>query len=198
MLCVRTLCCSDLHRGPAGHPATDATPGWAEAWASVDYPTWQEFCPGRHDRFKIRLGDMDELIQFGPEDIGELAGTDVYGNHDKDGTCRRGELRFGNTIFLHGHQFDPWIVRWFGQSVARVAGWLECIWPDIDVKAGRYGDRERYIEKAAAYAKKRGATQAVFGHLHQRFEEDRDGVHVVCTGCCCNGHMDFVEVEVLV
>jgi len=198
---------SDLHNGPVGHPATDATPGWAEAWASIDAPTWAEFWPERHDSVKIRLGDMDELAQFSASEIGELVGTDVAGNHDAKGPCKRWEIKLGDTRFMHGSKpFDPWPLRWLGPPVCRVLRVAEWFWPDVDVTAGawfqrkfrggRYGERETYVRKAVAYAKKHGDRQIVFGHLHQRFEEDRDGVHVVCTGCCCNGHMDFVPVTV--
>ena len=183
--------CSDLHRGPAGHPATDATPGWAEEWYAITGPT-------------MRLGDMDELLQFSREEIRYLAGTDVDGNHD-DGSCGRDEMQIGDTLFLHGHRFDPWGARLF----ERPGGWLlrrlEQRWPDADLWLGRWlvrrrdkrrAARESYIRKAVKYAKKRGVRQIVFGHLHQRFEVVRDGIRVICTGSCCNGRMDFVEVTV--
>ena len=195
MRIITVTACSDLHRGPIWSRANDATPGWAARWAKVLEP-------------KLRLGDMDELWQFTRQEIGELAGTDVAGNHDASGPCKCKEIRLGDTLFLHGHQFDPWLVRWIGRPVSRLTRYAEYVWPDIDVKvggwlkrkvrAGRYGDAERYIEKAAAYAKKRGARQIVFGHLHQRFDISRDGVHVVCTGCCCNGRLDFVPVTVCI
>jgi len=197
-------CCSDLHNGPVGHPATDATPGWRAAWAKVAQP-------------KLRLGDMDELLQFRRNEIGEMAGTDVDGNHDA-GSCgcqeHWQETSRGRTIFLHGHQFDPWWARLLGRPAAKAARLLEFFWPDADVKLaewarrksglGRHGEADRYARKAAEYAAKHGARQIVFGHLHQRFERwvavPRGNllaeVHVVCTGCCCNGRMDFVEVEV--
>mgnify|MGYP002064506829 CR=1 FL=1 len=47
---MKVTCCSDLHNGPAGHPATDATPGWREAWEAVPQP-------------KERLGDMKYFIK---------------------------------------------------------------------------------------------------------------------------------------
>jgi predicted phosphodiesterase len=202
--------CSDLHRGKPGHPADDATPGWAEAWATVPEP-------------KLRLGDMDELWQFTRNEIGELAGTDVDGNHDW-GSCGRGEIVIegarGRTILLHGHQFDPWWARLLGRPAASVARVLECIWPDADVRLadwgrralelGRYGETARYVRKAARYAARRGARQIVFGHLHRRVDSVYTipfkrwlrlgrrvaAVRVVCTGCCCDGFRDFVEVEV--
>ena len=214
-------CCSDLHNGPTGHPATDATPGWLAAWAAVEGE-------------KLRLGDMDELLQFTRSEIqrkarGGLASTDVAGNHDManagynpGGTataweCWRWrwlELLINDTIFLHGHQFDPWWARVLGRPAAKAARVLEFFWPDADVKLaewarrksglGRHGEADAYAQRAAEYAAKRSASQIVFGHLHQRFERwvvVRRGnlllrVHVVCTGCCCNGRMDFVEVEV--
>lgn len=185
-------CCSDLHRGPAGHPATDATPGWAEAWSRIRGT-------------KLRLGDMDELLQFTAEEIGALAGTDVDGNHD-EGSCGRREMRIGDTLFLHGHRFDHWSLRLLGPAVSRLFRRVERWWPDADLKAtawlqkalrgGRHGWREHYIRKATGYATKRGARQIVFGHLHQRFEVVGEGIRVVCTGSCVNGRLDFVPVEV--
>lgn len=190
---VMITCCSDLHRGPAGHPATDATPGWSVAWARVR---------GR----KLRLGDMDELWQFTGEEIGILAGTDVDGNHDP-GSCGRAELRIGDALFLHGHRFDPLLVRLAGRPVTWLVGKVERWWPAADtwlggllrrhLLGGRRGVQERYVRKAAKYARKRRARQIVFGHLHQRFTLDHDGVLIYCTGCCVNGRMDFVRVGVL-
>ena len=208
---MRVTCCSDLHHGPVGHPANDETPGWAEAWAAVPQP-------------KYRLGDMDELWQFNAEEIGELAWTNVYGNHDRRPRSRA-EICINDTIFVHGHQFDPRAIRWLGRPACWLVGRLERWWPDADMRlgawlqkrfgGGRHGEAEVYARKAAEYAVKRAARQIVFGHLHQRFELMPDGelrsdsgrrgmrwkhlalgVHVVCTGCCCNGRMDFVEVEV--
>lgn len=203
---MRITVCSDLHKGPAGHPATDATPGWREAWAKVPEP-------------KCRLGDMDELLQFSADEIGELAWTDVSGNHDDIGAVMPERHILGDrglTILLHGHQFDPWWARAFGRPAAKACKLLELVWPDADVRLsawarrksglGRYGNWNTYKTRAAEYAAARGARQIVFGHLHERHEEDvyvemewgltAGPVHVVCTGCCCNGRLDFVEVEV--
>jgi hypothetical protein len=185
--------CSDLHHGPEGHPANDETPGWWFLWNVTPDP-------------KLRLGDMDELWQFTREQIGQLVGTDVAGNHDCT-NCTTQLIRHGDTIFLHGHQFDPLNsgpLKVIGKAVTGFFGLLEkVIDKDIDIwaeqvllKRGRNGNALKYSTKAAAYAKKRGATQIVFGHLHQRFTADVDGIRVVCVGCCCNGSMDFVEVEV--
>ena len=186
------LVCSDLHHGVEGDPANDETPGWWNLWSLMSEP-------------KLRLGDMDELWQFTREEIGELAGTDVAGNHDSE-ACSVKELRRGDTIFLHWDRFDPLIVKWVGRPVTWAVGKLERVWPDADValakwfqkkfKAGRHGNMQRYARMAAAYAKKRGATQIVGGHLHQRFTVTIDGIRVVCAGCCCNGNMDFVTVRV--
>ncbi len=188
--------CSDLHNGPEGHPATDATPGWRGAWAAVPEP-------------KLRLGDMDETWQFTPAqlDAAGRAGTDVDGNHDARRWWRDMQ-RIGDTIFLHGHQFDSWLVRLLARPVTWLVGKLERRWPDLDVRAGnwltcrllggRYGEQWRYVSKAAAYARKRGATQVVFGHLHGApFRSTRGQIRVVGTGCCVGGRMDFVAVEVV-
>ncbi len=204
---MRLTVCSDLHNGPAGHPATDATPGWRAAWAKVPEP-------------KLRLGDMDELLQFTAEEIGELAGTEILGNHDQNSPSTMGESTGwwtpgkGWTVFLHGHQFDPWAVRLASRPVAWSIGLLERRWPNIDevwggwfrqhCMGGRRGEWDSYKAKAARYAAERGAWQIVFGHLHELRDEwvvvDHNGrlvsVHVVCTGCCVGGRMDFVEVEV--
>ena len=185
--------CSDLHNAPLGHPANDSTPGWREAWRKIPPP-------------KLRLGDMDELWQFSIDEIQPVY-TDVNGNHDSRWSSLYGDIvKHGNTIFLHGHQFDPWLVKLFGRPIAWIIGKLEKRWPDVDnlltqwarhyIGGGRYGERERYIQLASDYARKNKATQIVFGHLHELFEEERDGVNVICTGCCVGGRMDFVEVIV--
>ena len=185
-------CCSDLHRGPVFSKANDATTGWAEAWAKVT-------------GHKFRLGDMDELWQFTEKEIGELAGTDLDGNHD-EGSCDWTEVTLGDTVFVHGHIFDPRWMRWVGRPITWAVGKLERIWPDADVKleaffqkrykSGRHGESQKYVRKAAAYARKRGARQIVFGHLHETINQWVGDVHVVCVGCCCNGRLDFVEVDV--
>ena len=216
-------CCSDLHHGPAGHPACDETPGWAPAWSSVRGLTWQEY-QGVHpalrsnvQAIKLRFGDMDELLQFTRDQVRPCVGTDVAGNHDP-GTAPAVicyAMPYGLTLFLHGHQFDPWWARLLSRPAAKVAKWLECcIGRDADVRLarsvrrrlglGRHGQWTVYAQRAARYAASRGASRIVFGHLHHRHEawltvarhDYIRSVHVVCTGCCCNGRMDFVEVEV--
>lgn len=185
--------CSDLHHGMAGHPANDETLNWWQSWPGVPEP-------------KLCLGDMNELIQFTRQQIGELAPTHVDGNHDP-GSCGKDEVRIGDTIFCHGaKQFDPWSLKWLGPPVTWLVGRLERWWPDADVRlaawfqrrfhGGRHGEAQRYVKKAAAYARKKGATQIVFGHLHQLINVWVDGVHVVCVGSCCNDRMDFVRVKV--
>ena len=186
------LVCSDLHHGPQGDRANDETPGWELVWGLMPEP-------------KLRAGDMDELWQFTAKEIGHLIGTDVAGNHD-EANCKVQEVRCGDTIFLHGHQFDPWNsgpLKFVGKWITGLAVFLERrlhrdidLWVARRLKRGRGGDADAYAHKAAAYAAARGATQIVFGHLHQRFKVTIDGVRVVCTGCCCNGNMDFVTVEV--
>jgi hypothetical protein len=188
-------CCSDLHNGPAGDPRTDSTPGWAREWAPVP-------------EGKLRLGDMSELLQFTRAELdaaGAFVATDVDGNHDR-GSCGRRVIRMGDTIFLHGDQFDSRVVRWIGRPVSWLVGRAEFLWPDVDerlegwfsrtFKSGRHGHAATYVRKAAAYAKRRGARQIVFGHLHDQFRVESNGVQVVCTGCCCGGRLDFVPVEV--
>jgi len=140
----------------------------------------------------------------------------VAGNHDP-GTAPaviRYAMPYGLTLFLHGHQFDPWWARVLGQPAAKAARVLEFFWPDADVRLarwarrrlglGRHGQWNVYARRAARYAASQGASRIIFGHLHHRHEAwltvaRRDyirSVHVVCTGCCCNGRLDFVEVEV--
>ena len=189
---MRVTCCSCLHKGANGHPADDATPGWREAWARVPDP-------------KLCLGDMAELWQFRRDQIPAWVGTDVDGNHDR-GLSGKSVIRVGDTFFLHGRQFDSWPIRLLGRPVAWLVGRLEWVWPDADLRladwfmrtfeGGRHGRKERYARAAARYARWRGARQIVMGHLHRRFDTVVDGVRVVCVGCCCNGRLDFVEVEV--
>jgi len=188
---IIVTCCSDLHYGPPDNPATDATPGWEKAWNRVPTP-------------KLMLGDMTELLQFRIEELDRCIGTSVEGNHDRGRGPKA--LWLGDTLFTHGHIFDPWYFKFVEPLLAWIGRFLESIWPNIDIwfnewlskrfKTGKYGEAYRYAVKAAAYAKMHGAKQIVFGHLHQRFDDYIDGVHVVCVGCCVNGHMDFVEVEV--
>ncbi len=192
MTAIYTVC-ADLHNAPSGHPANDSTPSWWIAWEKVESP-------------KLRLGDMDELWQFSADEL-DLVYTDISGNHDSKGWSVYGDMiRRGNTIFLHGHQFDSWLVKLAGRPISWFIGKLEQRWPNVDnllmmltrryLGGGRHGERERYVRLAAAYAKKQGAKQIVFGHLHELFEEVKDGVRVVCVGCCVGGRMDFVEINV--
>lgn len=201
--------CSDPHGGPLDHPATDMTPGWVEECEKQRHPV-------------LVLGDGLELLQF---KIGAIwagaprvwrylrramfEGRMVAGNHDKLlmklwGAPR--ELRKGDTIFLHGDRFDPWPVKVVGGPVSWLVGKLEFRWPDIDVRlgtwaqktfqGGRHGNAQRYIKKAAAYARKRGARQIVMGHLHTVFNVWLGGTHIICTGSCVNGNLDFIEIHV--
>jgi hypothetical protein len=200
---MKDAVCSDLHHGPLDHPANDETPGWREEYMRRVGMGQRVWC----------AGDMNELLQFSEVEIGSLVHTDVEGNHDREMGPRELEIYGvrGLTLLLHGHQFDPWYCWLFGRPAALVARVLECCGWDVDktdfVRAhlhlGRHGAAERYARKAAEYAAKHGAWQIVFGHLHQRFERDvlvwsgghSQWVHVICTGCCCNGRLDFVEIE---
>lgn len=187
-------CCSDRHYGPKGHPATDSTPGWHDAWARTPRP-------------RLRLGDMDELWQF--PGLAFRTGTDVDGNHDA-GSSGKDVIRRGDTLFLHGHQFDSRCIRWVGRPLCRVVGFLERFSKNIDVRlgawfqrrfrGGRYGEAMTYALRAASYARARGARQIVFGHLHVRFSMDLTFddclVRVVCVGACCNGALDIIPVHV--
>ena len=220
--CEVATCCSDLHRGKPGHPATDATPGWAPAWAAVCAWTVPEViamsargqCEVRS--IKLALGDMNELPQFRRRELLELAPTDVEGNHDR-WTGPRDlvlETRRGRTLFTHGHCADPWWAKVFGAPAAWAARVLQCIRRDLDRKAvdlvrrtvglGCYGDAEKYAHRLAERACRLECEQVVFGHLHELFRScvvvEHAGrlhrVRVVCTGCCVDGRMDFVDVEV--
>jgi len=190
--------CADAHQGELGHPANDATPGWRQRWDAIPEP-------------KICAGDMTELIQFPDMPRWQRVPTTIDGNHDR-GACGRRDLIIGDTLWIHGDQLDPWLVKWVGRPITRIIGLVEWFWPDVDVrfgqwcqkhgKGGRYGEFGRYARKAVALAKSRRRAdggpirQVVFGHLHQLAECDLEGVHVVCCGCCCNDHLDIVPITV--
>ena len=205
---MRIPYCSDVHHGPAGHPACDETPGFLEAKAAIEARLG---CAVRV------LGDGNELLQFTEAEIGELIPVHVDGNHDRGRGPRWVivETERGRTMETHGDLFDPaWVhaVEPIACKVARVLEWFSrdadlavTDWVRRRIGLGRYGTWDDYKVRAARFAARLECDQVVFGHLHELHDEwvwvlGFGYVHVVCTGCCCrtrDGYrMDFVEIEV--
>jgi hypothetical protein len=185
---------SDIHQGLPGHPANDTTPGFRDEWKWIVEP-------------KLILGDATATIQFPDLPPELIIVPDVAGNHDRCLGAPR-SLRIGDTEFLHGDLFDPWVHKVVGRPVTWAVGKLEKKWPNADcvldswalklfVRGGRYGRAQHYLKAAAAYGKARGAKQVVFGHLHELIHNVTvDGIRITCTGCYCNDRRDIVPIVV--
>lgn len=186
-------CCADLHRVRRGHPADDSSREWDTVWAEVDADV------------KLALGDMTDYWIDPTIPADQRIPTSVAGNHDPH-TGAPEEIVIGDTLFCHGHQFDPPLYRRVGLSVARLVGRLERVWPRADVKlahaakvllrGGRYGRWRRYARAAAKRAIERRVRQIVIGHLHESHSAWFGRVLVRSIGPSCNGELTIETVRV--
>lgn len=187
------------------------------------------------DNSLILVGDILELWQCKADKIFEayndifpllFAKTKYYvtGNHDMGmldsvrfvhNVAMIEKLIIGDTLFMHGHQFDTVNAKdkGLGFWITKMAGWLESyVDKDIDKKAeqfvmwlkkqGRFGTVDSYREKAVAYA--RGITangqkikRIIIGHTHQPDHAVVDGIEYHNCGTWTNGKKHIVELEVL-
>ena len=117
--------------------------------------------------------------------------------------------------------FDPFLSRLLDRPVQWLVGWLERhVSRDADVWLERHmlrvlgrwlggrlnTDPQGHALELARVARAWGCHTAAMGHRHELWEvevevaTDKDcltveRVRVFCTGCCCGGRMDFVEIE---
>lgn len=187
--------CSDVHQGPVGERASYMTTRWPAAWDRVRPP-------------KLILGDRTEGWHFTKREIFNAGGpweTNVQGNHDPSGMAP-GHLIVGDTVFLHGDRWDPWLYKVVGRPMSflgvRILGLFpaqrdKLIEPIKRIlRSGRYGTEAVFIGKAVKFAKRKGCRQVVFGHLHKRFRVRYNGIAVECVGHCTSGRLDFVKITV--
>ena len=149
----------------------------------------------------IAVGDIFELWQFSLGDIIEsrpqieriVSSIDciVRGNHDSSlpdsicGTPVVDSLQMGSTLFIHGHQFDPWNhgpLNLVGKTLSKMGAYGEVyVHRSLDdwftsaayklqeiFTLGRYGKQEEYEEKVKSYVEEQVLVDTVvFGHTHQ-------------------------------
>jgi len=193
-----------------------------------------EFLQSIPDKSLILVGDVFELWQCHlnniiaayPDLIKLLFKKTLYyvtGNHDQAilklsilptfqikmllGVPVVDKLVLEDTIFIHGHQLDVANskYKWLGQSITKMAGWLEkYIDKDIDVwaeqfvmklkKMGRFGFPEHYRDEAIRYAKKEGVKRIVFGHSHVEDYAKIDDIEYFNCGTWTNGKSHIVKI----
>lgn len=223
---MKYYCISDLHIGDRSRKDDfqENEPGLIAFLCSIP------------DNSLILVGDILELWQCKSDKIFEaykqllpllFTKTKHYvtGNHDRNIPCNKlnryhnitvtGQLILGDTLFMHGHQFDLVNAKEKGLGfwITKMAGWLESyVDKDIDKKAeqfvmwlkkrGRFGTVDSYREKAFAYA--RGITangqkikRIIIGHTHQPDHAVVDGIEYHNCGTWTNGRKHIVELEVL-
>jgi len=106
------------------------------------------------------------------------------GNHDSEihtfkdhaifaGCTIRDTLIVDGTLYMHGHQVDPFNGRfgWIGRKVSKAAGLIGMLNPDwedaLRAGGGRDSDNRAFAKCAVEYARKRGCTRVVCGHTHE-------------------------------
>lgn len=139
------------------------------------------------------LGDKMDLISRAHSKVSEALVKNNYriihikGNHDnKAGAEYFGiksvqSFRLNNTLFIHGHQLDPFYQNPFltcvAKSVIWVTGILELLNKDIDhwvekartliTLSGRYAKKDLFREKAQEFRDMLGFDKIICGHTHQ-------------------------------
>ena len=197
---------SDLHLGPGGRK---------EEFKSAEILC--DFLYENKDETIIIVGDLAEMWQVEHVEKIYLSHTRVCqaiyqyvdflvrGNHDgelKDffGLPYHDEVIIGNTIFIHGHQFDTFnsTLSFLSKILSYAIGLGEkYIHTDTEKylkarlnKVGKYGDPERYKECAVDFAKERGGNKIVMGHTHKKYTGDK----YINTGHCTYGNFEYQEV----
>ncbi len=162
--------------------------------------------------------DDDELLSL----MFQKALAYNIGNHDREmsdylnyrGVQITEKLILGDTLFMHGHQFD--LVnsegRVFGNTITRIVDWLADRIPGVmpwarkveawAKRVGRFGSPSRYQELSFEYIKQMEVNgvqikQIVLNHTHRKDYMEKDGKVYQNSGTWINGKRDFLEVEVL-
>jgi len=199
-----------------------------------------EFLNSIPDRSLILNGDIFELLKDDRlEDIvaewKDLVGllfqkavAYVIGNHDRSllnssfsppsfmGAPIMRYLIEGDTLFMHGDQFDPanndtnhivgdtvtGMVGWLSENISQeINGWsreLEKLTRDI----GRNGDSAHYRNSALDFIEHmvvdwHRLSRVVVGHTHQKdYDKRNDRLEYYNTGCWLQGHEDVLELEI--
>lgn len=139
----------------------------------------------------------------------------VHGNHDavaRDELGALGELRLEAdgfaAVFIHGHQFDPLIRRFYPiarmstwmtgrichAGFRRAAEWLE--WQDVRVKHERFrGPDGPYARAARELLRRRAARAVVMGHTHMAERVELPEGVLANTGTCSRGLRMHVAID---
>lgn len=146
----------------------------------------------------------------------------IIGNHDQDmlefpdylGVPIVEKNIIGNTLIMHGHQFDIVNARFKGLShwVSKVGGWVEkYIDKDIDIKlrgfekwlqqAGRFGTAKTYRNEAINFIKDfriddKKIDTVVLGHTHKKDSALVGGITYKNCGTWTGNNADFQIMEI--
>lgn len=210
----RIYCISDLHLGGKSK---------AEDFTGEEFLIpFLETLPA--NSILVLNGDILELKQFNLEEILDNHGKlleylfnrdnlyYVVGNHDIKlsrtvfmGKPVLDKLIIGDTLFIHGHQFD-WLNnkhRWMVDIALKFLRWLEeHICKDIDLtldkllKYGRWADSDiKYRKMAIETIKSLGLSRVVLGHTHRKAIYHYKDMTYLNSGCWVNGKKDFVSLQ---